>query len=512
MVAVTVGILLIVPVAGSSGSSSLFSLIPTSVSEAQRLWEIWSSRIFVAFVAVILFEYWQARTGKHRPISDSDASVSASTTTTLQYEPMLAAPTIPHSSDGVSNPLLERLENTQRDQRQESSPAQSPSLPPTPALDDEQTVEASNDEPVCDGDECIPMKDTTASELPTESSSPAVRTIPTDSRVAKSTTTPPSTDSSGPRRMISSHNRHPGMDAFCYWYEVQTSLYRIYTLGRHDGVEVAPPYIPHSYRGQTSVLLDVKNQLSTALKVYWVDYKGSHILKGTIQPNQVWHQSTWIDHPWVFEGTDQHGNPTPFLYFIPYRIVPTLKESMTTYLDNRETGLYRFSIIPPTNHQNSAKYYCAVQEDGIMPFSANDHFLTPVAAISWTLQFLSRSGLTHDDPRIDLVQKYLANIVKSPEVVKFRQLRTRSSGTFGSIWNSPLQGLFLAVGFVEEQGFAELGCETKPLPRERIQELALLSYMLTSWKQKETNREWIEQPEGATDGFGRAGYGRVGLS
>jgi hypothetical protein len=248
-----------------------------------------------------------------------------------------------------------------------------------------------------------------------------------------------------------------------------------------------------------------------------VDYKGRHILKGTMTPNQVWHQSTWIDHPWVFEGIDDSsssssgsGNPTPYLYYIPYRVIPTLKESPTTYDDDHTAGLHKFAIIPPTNYSNSTKYYCGVRDE-IMPFSAWDHFSTPVQGFHWTLQFMSRLGMAWDDPIIDLVQKYLANIVRAPEVVHYRQLRTRSTGTFGSIWNSPLQGLFLALGFVEVQGFVELGCAGEALSRERIQDVALLSYMITNWKETEKKREWMEQPVGAMDGYGRAGYGRVGM-
>jgi hypothetical protein len=114
-------------------------------------------------------------------------------------------------------------------------------------------------------------------------------------------------------------------------------------------------------------------------------------------------------------------------------------------------------------------------------------------------------------PEVDTLFKYLTNIVKSPEQVKYRQIRIRSP-TFAPIWQSPMRGLLLAVGFVEEQAYAELGCD-QPLPRERIQDLALLTYLLTEWKRKEclqsNSNHQIEQPEGA-DGWGRAGFGRAG--
>jgi hypothetical protein len=97
-------------------------------------------------------------------------------------------------------------------------------------------------------------------------------------------------------RILATSSQHPGMSGFFHWYEVETSLYRIYTLTRKDGQQVVPPYIPHSYRGTLNLFLHVTNSTNHLINVYWVDYKGAHIIKGTIKPNQVWTQSTWIDH------------------------------------------------------------------------------------------------------------------------------------------------------------------------------------------------------------------------
>ena len=530
-----VGILLIVPVMGTQSSlwSSFLSFPPWS-SALEELWEIWSKRIIVALVVMGVLEYWYwptQQTGHQQQQQCNMPTVSASPTdtcSTLTYEPMMAQATTSAAAttsavtsgtdtttstastmSPIGNPLVERLEQTQQ---AIGTPVSNNST----ADDSFSNAKIPHQEP---------SHKTNHSDLSTAGcvTTTTKPTIPSSSSASSTLTTRSSNRTSteaqsAPRKRISAAtNQHPGMDAFCHWYDVQTSLYRIYTLGRHDGVEVAPPYIPHSYRGQTTVKLHVTNQTSTVLNVYWVDYKGHHVLKGTLKPNQVWHQSTWIDHPWVFEGISgdntNNDQPTPFLYFIPYKVMPTLKESPTTYDDDLETGLYKFAIVPPTNYQNSTKYYCGVKDE-IMPFSSIDNPIadSPVAGISWTLEYMSRLGILWDDPRIDLLQKYLSNIVQSPDVVKYRQLRTRSNGIFGnSIWNSPLQGLFLSVGFVEVQGYAELGCEQEPLPRERIQDLALLSYMVTTWKQKETKREFIEQPVGAMDGYGRAGFARVGM-
>jgi hypothetical protein len=44
-----------------------------------------------------------------------------------------------------------------------------------------------------------------------------------------------------------------------------------------------------------------------------------------------------------------------------------------------------------------------------------------------------------------------------------------------------MRGFVLALGFVKEGPYAELGCRGEPLSRDRIQDVALLSYLLTKW-------------------------------
>jgi hypothetical protein len=76
-----------------------------------------------------------------------------------------------------------------------------------------------------------------------------------------------------------------------------------------------------------------------------------------------------------------------------------------------------------------------------------------------------------------------------------------------------MRGLVLALGFVEEGPHAKLGCLDEPLPRDHIQDVALLSDLITKWKKERQQQQAksatlrFEQPEGA-DGFGRAGLGR----
>ena len=93
-------------------------------------------------------------------------------------------------------------------------------------------------------------------------------------------------------------DEHPGLAAFWRWYEVETSLYRIYTPVHKDpSIETVPPYNPSSSRGRVNVELVVTNRTRRELNVFWVDYKGKYVPKGTLKRNGgVWRQTTFIDH------------------------------------------------------------------------------------------------------------------------------------------------------------------------------------------------------------------------
>lgn len=98
-----------------------------------------------------------------------------------------------------------------------------------------------------------------------------------------------------PPPMKARSNTRPGTKGFHHWQEVETSLFRIYTLGRNDGVQVFPPYVPHSYRGTVPIFLHVTNTTSIPIKVFWVNFQGQAIFKGTLRPDNFWTQTTWID-------------------------------------------------------------------------------------------------------------------------------------------------------------------------------------------------------------------------
>lgn len=296
---------------------------------------------------------------------------------------------------------------------------------------------------------------------------------------------------------------HPGLDAFWHWWDVSSSLFRIYTLVRSDGVETAPPYNPSSRRGSTPIALRVTNGMNEDIVVYWVDYKGKYVHKGIIRPNQTWYQSTWIDHPWVF---CQAQTDTAILHYIPYRVIPTTNDQPTVDPEEPEVGVHRFTI----RASNDPCYFCLVS-DAVLPFPARDFFLTAEIAVAWTLLHCHRMSFSVLIEWNTLI-KYLSKILRNPAEPKYRRLRL-SNPIFSPVWNSPLRGLLLAAGFVEHHEYLFLGRLDDPLPRERVQELAQLVYHLEQWKRyhDEDPTASVEQPEGA-DGFGRAGYGRPGLN
>ena len=326
--------------------------------------------------------------------------------------------------------------------------------------------------------------------------------------ISSQTTTPP------PIKATTNH--HPGMEGFCHWYDVECSLFRIYTLGRKDDVQVVPPYIPHSYRGTVPIFLHVRNQTTMTIQVNWVDYKGKHISKGKIRPNHVWTQTTYIDHPWVFENA---ATQTPLLYYVPYRVIPTIPQVPTIAEDG--VGRHQFVICPPKHSSSLASPFWVSVKDDVLPFPGIENFPTPASATSWTLNHMSRMmagfGNTGDPlPVINTLIKYFENIVDEPSNTKYRQIRIASKN-FAPIWQSQLRGLLLAIGFVDVGMYAELGCASKPLSPERIQDVALLTYQIQEWYAKELSLGAADsvgaggqqQPEGA-DGFGRAGFGRAG--
>ena len=487
----------------------------------KELWDVWSTRILVTIGIVLFFEFMHWQKNKDTEQQTARQTIDPSTPSSLkadvplstqqtkanerheeENEPSPSSPNVVKdakkslvSSSSVSgnnrNRLLDQLEENQKHGQLKNEATKKEG-------DASREMEADEDE--------VSKGDTKSKRSKNEKRSKSTQSDSNGSSRSNTTTTVASTSTNAPTPIKAQTNQHPGMKHFNYWMDVECSLFRIYTLGRDDGVEVAPPYIPHSYRGNVDVALHVTNKTNTTLQVYWVDYKGKHVPKGKVKPNHVWTQTTWIDHPWVFEGEQLDGEYIPYLYYIPYRVIPTTEEISTVSDHDDEVGLMKFEIHPPLLN---TPFLCSIQ-DGVMPFPAELKFYEPLPAITWTLQHMTRM-MSHNTHLVDVLQKYLTNIVEHPNNTKYRQIRI-ASPKFSPIWQSPMRGLLLAIGFVEEGAYAELGCANFELSRERIQEVALLSYLVNNWKatqESATSNSGQQQPLGA-DGYGRAGFGRAG--
>jgi hypothetical protein len=276
-----------------------------------------------------------------------------------------------------------------------------------------------------------------------------------------------------------------GLEAFWHWCDVEASLFRIYTIGEDD---IPPPYHPSSRRGNVALALQVTNQMpSQPIHVYWIDYNGAEVHRGTIRPGGgTWFQTTWIDHPWIFRSERQQL----LLQYIPYRVIPTTKEAPTVSEEENSVGLHRFSICPDD------KRVCRV-DDPILPHPARHHLTTVWDA----MQFAFLHCLRMDYRSWKVLKKYLQMIVQHPNEVKYRRIRIANATFRQHVWDTPARGVLLAVGFVEHQGYVEFHSRN-------IFNLYDTLLQIDQWeKRADSSDQPFEQPIGA-DGYGRAGYRR----
>lgn len=279
---------------------------------------------------------------------------------------------------------------------------------------------------------------------------------------------------------------HPGLDAFRYWWDVQTSLYRIYTVSRNGGID-PPPYNPSSRRGQISVDLRVTNETQHDLQVHWINYQGGYELKGSIAPSHTWTQSTWIDHPWVFSLTDV---TVPIAHYIPYKIIPNVEPEASTVEasnDQRPIGIHRFSIV-----QSAPDQFCILDE--ILPLGLD--IRSEQEALDLTLLHCVRTRYHHWPTLL----QYLRKVQQCPDDPKYRQIRIANQTFSDNIWNTPARGVFFASGWVEHEGYVELGTSSS-YGRSMGEVIATVE----QWQKRAEHGLADVQPEGA-DGFGRAGY------
>lgn len=303
------------------------------------------------------------------------------------------------------------------------------------------------------------------------------------------------------RPKLKSTGEHPGLGAFHVWHSAIADIYRSYTVGKNDGSTPALPIIPRSERGNVPVHLEVTNLTSAPFDVFWVDYKGNEDYKGSAAPGSTWFQQTWIGHPWTFRAP---GGKV-LLHFVPFRVIQNTARMNTTNRYNE--GLQRFSILPPSYEGQKENFICDV-EDPIFSFPSTK-FKSQQKAFDWSCSHMERE---RSSPRA--VLKYLKNVLKNPDNPKYRQIRTANKTFWNEVWITAARGMLHALGFEENGAYVEMGSEEGALPAERIKQISSAVSALEALLhdiEGVNGSTATEQPEGA-DGFGRAGFGRLGMN
>jgi hypothetical protein len=309
-------LLLAAPAAATTGDSGPGeSLDPTVTSRAipsstewiwkhlEPLWEVWTSRVLVTIAIVLLFDF---------------LSSSTKQSTALGHQRQQEHQPTPRTPQGG----LEK----ERDHAHEESVAIhlgskfTPLTASDPMTDSgiREAADGLSNDPKIIAEEEKPPAGTPEEAAPEAASeNGAAANIRSSSPPSAVTTTTGGSLPSTSRlrlhtRISAASNQHPGMAGFAQWYEVETSLYRIYTLTRKDGAQVVPPYVPKAHRGNINIFLHVTNSTNRTINVFWVDYKGKHISKGKMPPNHVWVQTTWLDHRECTQGACELSARLPF--------------------------------------------------------------------------------------------------------------------------------------------------------------------------------------------------------
>lgn len=299
------------------------------------------------------------------------------------------------------------------------------------------------------------------------------------------------------RPSMQSSTEHPGMDEFQAWYVAISDLYRQYLIGSEND-EVDAPIIPRSERGNVQIHLEVSNSTSSALDVFWVDYLGREEWKGSAAPGGTWTQISYVGHPWTFRA--QGGQV--LCHYVPFRVIPTTDQCRTVTREGE--ALQRFSILSPS-YSSSAKGLACDIVDPIFPFPA-----TKIQSIEKALEWCYRQ-MERERSSPHVLLKYLNNILKDPSEAKYRQIRTSNTRFWNGVWITAGRGVLHALGFEEKGAYVEMGPATGALSPERLKQVSKAIQDLKVVQARMDGIDEKQQPEGA-DGYGRAGYGRIGMN
>ncbi len=297
---------------------------------------------------------------------------------------------------------------------------------------------------------------------------------------------------------LKSQAKHPGLQRYYNWQTVLASLYRVYAIpsyNKRDYHEATLPMHPSSERGKQAVEIQVINSTShSKIDVYWIDYKGKEVHKGSIRnKGGVWNQTTYIGHPWTFRiGPGEHN---VLLKYAVFRVVPVTlgadisqEGSQADAASGGESQVHRFTLkdVPRgyvARNQIRSVPVCWVDDANLpeVPLvrsdTSSEEFTSSEMndAIRWSLQHLRREDGLHFCDGItsaNILLKYLNNIVTHSDDPKYRRLRLCNRIFQDHVYETAARGVLLALGFEEWLGYMECGPGSgKMLGSDRMQQI-----------------------------------------
>ena len=85
------------------------------------------------------------------------------------------------------------------------------------------------------------------------------------------------------KQPLQSQPDHPGLHAFHQWMGAISDIYRMYSIGKVDEDESTIPLLPRSERGHVPLQMKVENRTVTDINVFWIDFKGNEVPKGSMK-------------------------------------------------------------------------------------------------------------------------------------------------------------------------------------------------------------------------------------
>ena len=355
------------------------------------------------------------------------------------------------------------------------------------------------------------------------------------------------TPASQPPIELKSQAKHPGLHHYYKWHATSTSLYRVYAIPFYEneagnGKKYHPailPMHPSSERGNVSVYIEVTNRTSHNVDVYWLDYKGREVYKGSMSSHGgTWTQTTYIGHPWTFRKGE--GEENVLLRYTPFRIVPSIAGAETAKRGGGTVeGTQKF-IVRDVLKGHAMRWnwrcvpVCWVEDDilpepPLVPVDNRQSIADNVSsfsnselndAIQWSCQQIQREDAIYHGKGVTSAKRllqYLKNICLQPTDPKYRRLRLGNRIFREVIYNTGARGVLLALGFEEIRGHMECGPGGgRTLGMERIQQISDAMLMvhetlkvMEGCTRSDGSDAVLAQPLGS-DGFGRAGFGYAG--